>query len=63
MSVIDEGVLTQTSFKQSAFPDVAAVESPNENFLLFQSTVSTHSEIFQEQMKEIHVSLSILIYF
>lgn len=44
MGVIDEGVLTQSSFKQSAFPGVAALKSLNGSFLLFQSTVSIHSD-------------------
>lgn len=40
MKVIDEG----NSFKQSVFPGVAALKSLNERLLLFQSTVSIHSD-------------------
>lgn len=44
ISVIEEGIVTQISFKQSAFPGVAALKSLNESFLLFQSIVTVHSD-------------------
>lgn len=54
MSVIDEHVLTQSSFKQSTFPGVTTLKPLNGSFLLFQFTVisNTQNKSFKNKWKK-----------